>query len=207
LAAGVTPVEEQKAGMHLVLSAFLISILGIGGTRAEVQGRVTLGGHGTSEVVVWLDAPNAPRPARPPRAVLDQRNMSFIPHVLAVRTGTIVEFPNHDRVFHNVFSFHDGKKFDLGLYPVGAVRDIRFDRSGLSRIYCNIHPHMAAYVVSVDTPYFAVTDSKGEFKIADLPEGVYTYHTWRAGHDTLTSVAAVGVDHPLSIALPADNGP
>ncbi len=105
--------------------------------------------------------PAAPRRGTPREVVLDQRNLSFTPHVLAVQVGTTVKFPNDDRVFHNVFSFHDGHKFDLGLYPVGAVKQVPFDRPGLSRIFCNIHPKMAAYVMVVDTPYFAVSDQAG----------------------------------------------
>jgi len=79
-----------------------------------------------------------------------------------VQGGTKIEFPNNDRVFHNVFSFRDGKRFDLGLYPVGAVKTIPFDRPGLSRVFCNIHPGMAAYIMVVDTPVFAVSDRRYE---------------------------------------------
>jgi hypothetical protein len=89
-------------------------------------------------------------------------------------------------VFHNVFSFHDGKKFDLGLYPVGTVKQVTFDHPGLSRIFCNIHPNMAAYVMAVETPYFSVSDDEGRFTIASLPPGAYTYHAWRSGGTDLT---------------------
>src|SRR5207244_7022575 len=109
-----------------------------------------------SNAVVWLDAPGAPMLSQSGPVVLDQRNLGFSPHVLAVRVGTIVDFPNDDRVFHNVFSFRDGKRFDLGMYPVGAVRQVRFDQAGLSRIFCNIHPNMAAYVMAIESPYFGV---------------------------------------------------
>ena len=94
--------------------------------------------------------------------------------MLAIRAGTAVDFPNHDRVFHNVFSYRDGKKFDLGMYPAGTSKKIVFDKAGLSRIFCNIHPHMAAYVMAVDTPYFAVSDAQGGFAIANVPAGTYT---------------------------------
>ena len=76
--------------------------------------------------------------------------------------------PNSDRVFHNVFSFHDGKRFDLGLYPVGTRQLVTFDAPGVSRIFCNIHPNMAAYVVAVDSAFFAVTDAEGRFAIAGV---------------------------------------
>jgi len=118
--------------------------------------------------------------------VLDQRNLSFTPRVLAVPVGTMVEFPNNDRVFHNVFSFRDGKRFDLGLYLVGSSRQVAFDKPGLSRIYCNIHPNMAAYVMAVDSPYFAVSDRAGTFRIAAVPTGTYRYYAWRLGAEQLT---------------------
>ena len=81
--------------------------------------------------------------------------------MLAVRVGTTVDFPNRDRVFHNVFSFRDGKRFDLGMFPIGARRRVTFDRPGLSRLFCNIHPNMAAYMMAVDAPYFGVADEQG----------------------------------------------
>jgi len=151
----------------------------IGQTNVDVRGTARLGERPAPDSVVWFDALNAP--ARAVRAVLDQRNLAFNPRVLVVRTGTNVEFPNNDRVFHNVFSFRDGRRFDLGLYPVGSVKRVLFDRSGVSRIFCNIHPNMAAYVITVDTPYFAKANERGAFTIAAVPPGTYTYHAWRPG--------------------------
>src|SRR5438132_5098067 len=113
---------------------------------ADLHGTAMSGDRPVPDTVIWLDAPGAAHTASPPRAVLDQRNLSFSPKVLVVRAGTSVEFPNNDRVFHNVFSFRDGRRFDLGLYPVGSMKRVQFDRAGLSRIFCNIHPNMAAYV-------------------------------------------------------------
>jgi plastocyanin len=152
------------------------------------------------QAIVWIDAPAVPgRPSPAGRIVLDQRNLDFAPHVLAVRAGTVVEFPNHDRVFHNVFSFHDGKRFDLGLYPIGAVKYVKFDHAGLSRILCNIHPNMAAYVMTVDTPYFAVSGDNGRFTIPEVPRGTYTYHAWRPGRAELAGSIAVEPGANLAI--------
>jgi hypothetical protein len=102
-------------------------------------------------------------------------------------------------VFHNVFSFRDGKKFDLGLYPVGIQKPVQFDKAGLSRIFCNIHPNMAAYVLAVDSPYFAVTDERGAFTIPVVPAGAFTYHAWRPGGPDLTGPATVDAEHALEI--------
>jgi plastocyanin len=158
----------------------------------ELRGTAWIGEHRAANVVVWVDAPQAP--VLPPlaRVILDQRNLAFSPHVLTVRVGTSVEFPNSDRVFHNVFSWRDGKRFNLGMYPVGAMKRQTFDRPGLSRIFCNIHPNMGAHVMAVDTPYFTVSGDDGRFTIASVPTGTYTYHAWRPGRPALTGSAVVG---------------
>jgi plastocyanin len=168
----------------------------------DLRGVVQAGGRSVENAVVWLEAPERPSPIQARKIVLDQRNLAFSPHVLVVRVGTVVEFPNNDRVFHNVFSFRDGKRFDLGMYPVGAVRSVTFNRPGLSRIFCNIHPHMAAYVWAVDTPYFAVTDEAGAFTIPSLPLGTYTYHAWRPGGTLLTGSTVFHEEAPLQIRWP-----
>src|ERR1051326_5241786 len=166
----------------LICGLLLTGGLTFSADNVSVQGHALDGGKKVSGAVIWLDAPDAPRPPR--RAVLDQRNLSFYPTVLAVSTGSTVRFPNNDRVLHNVFSFRDGKKFDLGLYPVGQVRDVKFDHAGVSRLFCNIHPGMAAYIVVVDSPYYAVTNREGGFSLTGVPAGQYTYHAWRAGAGT-----------------------
>jgi plastocyanin len=156
----------------------------------DLTGQAWAGDKPVADAVVWIDVPGAPRPAHPPAAVLEQRDEQFTPRVLAVQVGTRVEFPNDDRVFHNVFSFHDGKRFDLGLYPVGTVKYVPFDQPGLSRIFCNIHPQMAAYVMAVDTPFFAVTDAAGRFVIQGVPAGAHPFHAWRPGGTTIDGTTA-----------------
>src|SRR5215216_2874930 len=165
---------------------------------AELTGTVAVSGRPAQYAVVWLDA-SAPITEPKQKVVLDQRNVSFFPHVLAIRVGTSVEFPNNDKVFHNVFSFRDGKKFDLGMYPKGVMKRIVFDKPGLSRLFCNIHPNMAAYVMAVETPYFAVSDDTGAFTIAGVPPGTYTYHAWHPGGQPLTGSVTVGRNNPLEI--------
>jgi plastocyanin len=171
---------------------------------SDLHGTARAGTRAAQNIVVWLEAPNAPNPSSADRrkVVLDQRNLDFWPHVLAVRVGTTVDFPNDDRVFHNVFSFRDGKVFDLGMYPVGALRHVTFDRAGLSRIFCNIHPGMAAYVLAVDSPFFAVSDQSGAFTIAEIPSGTYQYHAWRAGAAQLAGTWSSASGAPLTIAWP-----
>lgn len=165
---------------------------------AELSGDVQVAGRPARHAVVWLAASGAPA-APQQKIVLDQRNLAFIPHVLAVQVGTTVDFPNNDKVFHNVFSFRDGKKFDLGMYPKGAVKLITFDKPGLARLFCNIHPNMAAYVMAVDSPFFAVSDERGTFTIRGVPPGTYTYHAWRPGGQPLTGSITVDGNKPLEI--------
>jgi plastocyanin len=186
----------------LVIALAAYAASGLGQSHADLQGTTSAGGHPVADAVVWLDAPAAPRRTTPREVVLDQRNLSFSPHVLAVQVGTTVKFPNGDRVFHNVFSFHDGQKFDLGLYPVGAVKHVPFDRPGLSRIFCNIHPKMAAYVMVVDTPYFAVSDQAGAFTIANVPAGTYRYHAWRPGGALLNDTVIVSSGTSFQVRWP-----
>jgi plastocyanin len=180
----------------------LIATCGSAPAGLNVHGTARGGSRPEANAVVWLEAPGAPPAAQTSTVVLDQRNLRFSPTVLAVRVGTIVQFPNHDRVFHNVFSFHDGKRFDLGLYPVGTRRDVVFNRPGLSRIFCNIHPNMAAYVLTIDTPYFAVSDANGRFTIAGVPPGRYTYRAWRPGRSELNGTVVVNADSTLDIHWP-----
>ncbi len=168
----------------------------------DVQGRLFVAGKPGGNAVIWLEAPGAPRPTR--QIVLDQRNLAFSPTVLAVQVGSTVRFPNNDTVLHNVFSFRDGKKFDLGLYPVGQVRDVKFDQAGVSRLFCNIHPGMAAYIVVVDSPYYAVINRQGEFSLLGVPAGQYIYHAWRAGAGTTTGKITVAPNASLEVQWPTD---
>ena len=168
---------------------------------ASLEGVVRVGGQPGKDVVIWLMDVPGPTPSQG-KVVLDQRKLTFTPQILAVRVGTAVEMPNNDRVFHNVFSFKDGKKFDLGLYPSGTSKLVMFDRPGVSRIFCNIHPNMAAYVMVVDSPYFATSDDEGRFEIAQVPAGRYTYHAWRSGGPELTGSIEAGDERPLEIRWP-----
>jgi plastocyanin len=164
-----------------------------------LAGMARVGGKPAADVVIWLEAPSAPRP-RERRLVVHQRNMQFVPRVLAASVGSTIDLPNNDRVFHNVFSFTNGKPFDLGLYPTGASKRITLDRPAVNRLYCNIHPHMAAYIVAVDSPYYATSDRGGGFAMRDVPAGPYTYHAWRSGAAAVTGVVTVGEGQPLEIS-------
>jgi plastocyanin len=133
--------------------------------------------------VVYLES--APRGAfeqtEGGRAVMDQRNETFVPHVLAITTGTSVDFPNSDRIYHNVFSLSKTARFDLGRYAVGHSKSVRFDRPGIVRVFCDIHSHMNAFVLVFSHPFFAVTDGEGRYRIDNVPAGAYGVIAWNEG--------------------------
>jgi plastocyanin len=133
--------------------------------------------------VVYLET--APRGAFEERdgghAVMNQRNETFVPHVLAITTGTTVDFPNSDRIYHNVFSLSKSKPFDLGRYARGKSRSVRFDRPGIVRVFCDIHSHMNAFILVFSHPYFAVTDDAGAYRIDGIPPGTYNVVAWNEG--------------------------
>jgi plastocyanin len=130
--------------------------------------------------VVYLDpAPRAAFDAREePRRRMDQKNETFVPHVLPITVGTTVDFPNSDHTYHNVFSLSKTKSFDLGRYAVGRSKAIRFDRPGIVRVFCDIHSHMSAFILVFAHRYFALTDEEGRYRIESVPPGAYTVMTW-----------------------------
>lgn len=145
-----------------------------------VSGSVKLGsGRSGGEAVVWLQGSERSKPLK--RAVIDQRNRSFIPHVSVVTVGTEISFPNNDTVFHNVFAAFDAKKFDLGMYPRGKTKIQSFLKPGVVALMCSIHAEMSAYVMVVDTPYYGIADSQGNFRIEGVPAGDYELRCW---HET-----------------------
>jgi plastocyanin len=182
--------------------AFLFVSGGIASSQTfDVTGRIeihhsTASSHpGPSEAVVWL-SPLSYEPASAPRPdkkqfVLTQKDKQFSPHLLVVPVGSSVDFPNLDPFFHNVFSLFNGKRFDLGLYEGHTHRGVQFDREGVSFIFCNIHPDMGAVVVSLATPYYAVSSPDGSFQLSGLPVGRYRLNVW-AENATADQLAALG---------------
>lgn len=162
---------------RLATALFLLSAVAC--DAADVAGVVTVGGTASGDTVVYLEG--GPEPA-PPQASMDQKNLSFVPGVLAVRRGTVVEFTNSDDVQHNVFTpSAAGGRFNLGTYNRGEARSVPLNQSGEAVILCNIHMEMEAHIVVLDGPYFAVTDAAGAFRIADVPPGPYKLRVWRRG--------------------------
>lgn len=174
----------------------LVSDLG-GGTHPPIDRR---------RVVVYLES--APQQAftdtQPGRARMDQRGQQFVPHVLAVTAGTVVDFPNNDKTFHNVFSLSRARTFDLGRFAPGRTGSVRFDRPGIVPIFCDIHSHMSAWVLVFGHNYFAVSDDNGRYTIEHVPAGGYSLAVWSelgttpARRVTVTDGAVVEADFRVS---------
>ena len=140
--------------------------------------------HEPIPAVAWLHPlPGTPASPFTPAGpyILLQKNRTFTPHLQVVPVGAVVQFPNADPFFHNVFSLFDGKRFDLGLYEAGASKSVAFTREGVSYIFCNIHPEMSAVIISLSTPLYGIADSHGLIDMANVPPGDYQLELWVEG--------------------------
>lgn len=182
--------------MKTILSCLTIWLVaavvvpGAAAPQATVTGRVVLvdpakpaSSAENSNAVIWLSPLNPGRASAANHRLrrhfrLVQQHKRFEPHVIVVPVGSMVDFPNLDPFFHNVFSLFEGKRFDLGLYEAGTSHTVNFDRPGISYIFCNIHPEMSAAVVAVNTPYYAISDSSGDLHIPHVPAGEYRAQVW-----------------------------
>lgn len=147
--------------------------------EAVLEGVVRCGARRTMVVYVETAGDESAAPESAGRqAVIDQRGLRFVPHVLPVLVGTRVAFVNSDPVHHNVFSPSVTRPFNLGTYPPGVTRYVTFDRPGIVEVLCNVHPEMSAYVVVLSTPFFAPTDVQGAYRIDKLPTGPASVSAW-----------------------------
>ena len=137
-------------------------------------------------------------------AVITQKDKTFSPHVLAIPLGTYVDFPNIDPIFHNAFSSYSGQVFDVGLYPPGTTRAVRFTREGVVRVFCNIHSSMSAMIVVLATPYFAVSKKDGSFEIAGVPPGEYEL---RVMHERASEAALEALTRRVSVTSNVTSNP
>ena len=185
----------SQAGTSFAISVLVGALALATAQGVDVQARIKLiQGKAPKElsqgdVVLWLTrVTGITRASIEPEVIpghfrMEQKNKSFHPHLLVVPLGSTVEFPNLDPFFHNVFSQFNGKRFDLGLYEAGSTRVVHFDHEGVSYLFCNIHSQMAAVIVTVRTPYFAVATGSGAVQVHGIPAGDYELHVWAEGAD------------------------
>jgi plastocyanin len=204
--------------LRICFSAFLFAVSTVNWAQAQgtVQGTVILAdankGAGQpkadySNVAVWLEPPAGvllPHSGRK-HAVMLQKDKRFTPHLLVVESGTSIDFPNKDPIFHNAFSNFDGQMFDIGLYPPGTSQTQTFNRPGIVRVFCNIHSTMSAIIVVVKSPYFASTAADGSFAIRNVEPGSYVLHFFheRALPETLERLTRPIKVTDRTIELPA----
>ena len=135
-----------------------------------------------SNFVISVEDIEGPFPPPEQPALMEQKELRFVPHVLAVQVGTTVEFPNSDPLLHNVFSISGAKRFNLGLYARGASRRLKFDKPGVVELLCNVHLEMSGYIVVVKNPYFAKTSTDGTYRIEGVPAGRHRLRYWHERH-------------------------
>ena len=204
----------------LVLLAFLT--LPPNTFAGKIKGTVEVQGLRTPEnVVVYLTkSTQNDVDLSKTRFVIDQRNLEFVPHVLPVPVGSSIVFPNNDQVAHNVFSMSRTKKFNLGSYKPGESKTVVFDKPGIVELRCDVHAEMAATILVMENPYFAVTDKNGNFQIpdesylkqagleslADLVPGNYTIKTWHEKLKTQKSAVVVPESGDVTVEFKLKRG-
>jgi plastocyanin len=193
----------SRAARTAALAVALLGARAEAAAPSAVQGKVVVRGVKTNaDVVVTLEAPGLKLtpPAEPFK--IDQKGFRFIPHVAVVQTGSAVRFLNNDNEPHNVYS-PEGR-YNLGTWPTGDTKDYKFEKPGIYTQLCNVHPDMLAYVVVVDTPYFAVTDAAGAFLIRNVAPGKYRLVAWHEKKDGLEQEVEVVAGKPLVLDLVID---
>ena len=180
--------EHGIAGGHRWVAHRLRRLLAVGvivvtapAARAEsIEGHVKdAQGHPVAEAVIFAtNIAGVRAPARIGRAIVDQQDKQFVPHVRPIIVGTEVTFPNKDDIRHHVYSFSAAKKFELPLYKGTQAPPVKFDKPGVVVLGCNIHDWMVGYVPVLETPYFETTGADGRARIADVPAGTYEVQVW-----------------------------
>jgi plastocyanin len=188
----------------------------------NIKGAVKVKGLRTPEnILVYLSkAPPATADLSKAKFVMDQRNLEFVPQVLPILVGATVDFPNNDKVDHNVFSMSRTKKFNLGSYPAGESKSVVFDKPGIVELRCDVHAEMAAYILVMKNPYFAVTDKQGQFEIPDsshleqtgltglkdLAPGKYFIKSWHQKLKSQKKAVVVPENGDVTIQLDLNRG-
>jgi len=148
-------------------------------------------------------------PQPPVSAVLNQQGSRFDPELIIVPTGSTVQFPNLDPIFHNVFSLSKAHKFDLGYYPQGQSRTVKFSEAGVVQVYCHIHANMYAAIVVTDSPWYVKPSADGGFSFSGVPPGRYRLTVWHkiAGYRKVDVVVPETGSVEVNVSVPVDMEP
>ncbi|MBL9205383.1 MAG: hypothetical protein JNN01_09880 [Opitutaceae bacterium] len=171
--------------------------------RYEIVSKEGVVATNPPRAVVYVEGP-FPREESPRTVQLAQKDLAFIPSLLPIQTGTRVEFPNYDDTFHNVFSFSPAKRFDLGRYrPTDLpVPSQVFDLPGLVTLRCEIHQHMRALILVLESPYFVVTDANGNYRLEGVPPGTRVLKAWISSKATRARTVEIEGAGPLRVDFP-----
>jgi plastocyanin len=190
----------------LVFSPAVVAADGVG----IIKGTITIGGKPATDAVISVEGLSKEQvkaqmsQSKPQNRIMDQRNMKFVPTVVAIMAGETVDFPNNDNSWHNVYSKGGASDFDLGLYAPGKTRSQKFDKPGVSRILCNAHPNMEGFIVVKDHPFFSTTDSRGNYEIKSVPLGKVRVEIWHPGvgvRSESIEIVRPGEVYPLNVDL------
>lgn len=176
----------------LFLAAILVAIPAVsrGGT---ISGAITAEDGLAPGTTVYVEGNSVGKAAAPvKRQRITQKNSAFVPSAVVTTVGVPVDFPNEDKIYHNVFSLTDGNDFDLGLYRGGVSKPMVFKKTGEVDVYCNIHPDMVAKVLVIDTPYVAEVGADGKYAITGVPAGSWVVTVWSPEHDPVSKTVVVG---------------
>lgn len=205
---GIVRAAQGPLGGGTVRGRVIVPELSVVAPRPSVSGLTSASHMGVDRrrVVVFLESTPVltAYPKTPGHARMDQRDEQFVPRLLAITTGSTVEFPNSDTTFHNVFSLSRTRTFDLGRYPPGRNGAIRFDRPGIVPVFCDIHSHMSAYILVFDHPFFAVSDTSGRYAIRDIPAGTYGLGVWSELGQARTRRITIGADSTVEADFDVD---
>jgi plastocyanin len=171
--------------------------------RYEIVSKAGVLATDPPRAVVYLEG-SFPKSANLPTKVVAQKDLAFRPPLLAIEAGTKVNFPNEDDTYHNIFSYSPAKRFDLGRYPPeeNPPPSILFDKPGLVTLRCDIHEHMRGLILVLATPYFAITDGQGHFRLTNLPAGHYLLKAWVSSKTNLQQPVDLKSDAELHVHLP-----
>ncbi len=192
-----------------IVTAMVLIITTAQGFAAEITGKVKAQGLRKSDnILVYITkTPNLASPPPDPIIqgpfILDQNNLTFLPHMLVIPQGASVAFPNNDKVDHNVFSLSRTRTFNFGSYKPGESQTVTFDKHGIVELRCDLHAEMISYILVMKSTYFTLTDKQGNFimDVTGLAPGKYTLKTWHEKLKNGRQTIELPMDKALGINL------